>query len=268
MGTFDDRVVLVTGGGTGIGRALAAAFHREGARVAIASRDPEHLKQAALVITARAGAGAEDPHARLLPLRLDVRVREAAESVASRVADTWGRIDILINNAGISGITPIDAGGETAEARWHDILATNLTGVYFMTRACLPHMKEGGRILNIASVLGKFGVAGYTAYCSAKHGVIGFTRALAGELAPRKITVNALCPGWVDTAMAETGVRESAERLGISREAFKKAAMERVPLARFIRPEEVALLALYLVSPQAEAVTGQAINIEGGATTW
>ncbi|HET9482190.1 MAG TPA: SDR family oxidoreductase, partial [Candidatus Polarisedimenticolia bacterium] len=176
--------------------------------------------------------------------------------------------DVLVNNAGASGQNPIDASGPEADQKWLDLIATNLTGLYYMTRACLPHIPDGGRVINIASVLGKFGVPGYTAYCASKHGVIGFTRALAGELAPRGITVNAICPGWVDTAMAETGVRESATRLGVTTVEFKQAANQRVPLGRFLRPDEVAPLALYLASPAAAAMTGQAVNIEGGATTW
>ena len=265
-GRFADRVVLVTGGGTGIGRALSMAFYLEGARVAIASRDPEHLKKAVNLIAARAPADA--PHGELLPVRVDVRVKGSVRNAVSSVVETWGDVGILINNAGISGQNSIETPGEEPDQKWLDVIDTNLHGIYHMTRACLPHMPEGGRIINISSVLGKFGVAGYTAYCASKHAVVGFTRALAAELAPRGITVNAICPGWVDTAMAETGVKETAARLGITPAEFKKSALERVPLNRFLKPEEVAPLALYLGSPEAAGMTGQALNIEGGATTW
>jgi len=260
----DERVVVVTGGGTGIGRALAAAFHAAGARVAIASRNPDNLKKATQVLSARGdGAG------RLLPVRVDVRVRDLAGRAAAQVAEAWGRVDVLVNNAGVSGRNPIEeADAEAADARWREILETNLNGMYYMTRACLPLMSEGGRIINISSVLGKFGVPGYTAYCTSKHGVVGFTRALAAELAPRRITVNAICPGWVDTSMAHQGISETAASLGVTPEEFHRTAMDRVPLGRILRPEEVAPLALYIASPEAEAMTGQAVNIEGGATTW
>jgi len=263
--SFDGRVVIVTGGATGIGRALAGAFYEAGAKVAIASRDPDNLKKAASVIAARGGKEAAAD--RLLPVRLDVRVRESAASVAAHVAGSWGGIDILVNNAGVSGQTPVD-GAPEVDQRWTDIVATTLDGAWHMTRACLPSMPKGGRIINVSSVLGKFGVAGYGAYCAAKHGMIGLTRALAAELAPRGITVNAICPGWVDTSMAEKGVAESAARLGTTPQEFRAAANARVPLGRFLRPEELAPLALYLASAAAEAMTGQAINLEGGATTW
>jgi NAD(P)-dependent dehydrogenase (short-subunit alcohol dehydrogenase family) len=267
--TMIDRVVLVTGGGTGIGRALAAAFLESGARVAIASRDPEQLKKGAAVILARSPAAGTAPAAdRLMPLRLDVTVDAAAVSVASRLVEAWGRIDVLVNNAGQSGHTPVEASGPEADRLWREILEVNLHGVWRMIRACLPHMPDGARILNVSSVLGKFGVARYGAYCASKHGVIGLTRSLAAELAPRGITVNAICPGWVDTAMSESGVRQTAAALGIDPAAFRKGAMERVPLGRFLRPEEIAPLALYLASPEAAGLTGQAINLEGGATTW
>ena len=125
-----------------------------------------------------------------------------------------------------------------------------------------------GRILNVSSVLGKFGVAGYAAYCASKHGVIGFTRALALELAPRRITVNALCPGWVETDMARQGVEESARLAGISPEEFRRQAEKRVPLGRFIDPSEVARLALFLASETGAGMTGQSINLDGGAAMW
>lgn len=265
MGMFEQRVVILTGGGTGIGRALATAFHAEGARVAVASRDPEHLKKAVNVIATRGGAAAGE---RLLPVRVDVRVRESAEVAVGQVVETWGRVDVLINNAGLSGQNPIDAPDPEADRKWLDIIGTNLHGSYYMTRACLPHMVTGGRIINISSVLGKFGVPAYSAYCASKHGVVGLTRALAAELAPRGITVNAICPGWVDTQMSDNGVKEIAQRLGVTPQEFKKTAIERVPLGRFLKPEEIAPLVLYVASPAAAALTGQAVNIEGGATTW
>ena len=218
-----------------------------------------------MIVSRPDGAGSSE---RLIATPLDVRDRAAVAAAVRRVAERWQRIDVLINNAGLSGQNPIDADGSGPEEKWLDIVDTNLTGTFYMTRACLPYIPRGGRIINISSVLGKFGVAGYSAYCASKHGVIGLTRALSEELAARQITVNAICPGWVDTAMAREGVQEMADKLGIEPERFRAAAMERVPLGRFLRPEEIGPLVLYIASPEAEAMTGQAINLEGGATTW
>jgi NAD(P)-dependent dehydrogenase (short-subunit alcohol dehydrogenase family) len=262
-----DRVVVITGGGQGIGLAMAKTLHAAGARVAIASRNARNLQTVAMEINT-------GDH-RIIPLRCDVTLRDEVEVMIGNVVEVWDRIDILVNNAGVSGMTPVDTGGdpgaaELSERRWHDILSTNLTGMYYCTREAVRHMPgEGrGRILNLSSVLGKFGVAGYAAYCTSKTGVIGFTRALALELAPKRITVNALCPGWVSTDMALRGLEETARSKGISVEKFRQEAEARVPLQRFIEPAEVARLALFLASDAGAGITGQAINLDGGAAMW
>ncbi len=262
-----DRVAVITGGGRGIGLAIARAFHGAGARVAIASRDAKTLQTVA--------AEMNDGDHRIVPFRCDVTLKDEVEVMIGNVVEVWERVDILVNNAGISGRTPIEPGGgpeeeQRAERRWHDILATNLTGMYHCSREALRHIPDGGRgrILNMSSVLGKFGVPGYAAYCASKAGVIGFTRALALELAPRRITVNALCPGWVDTDMARQGVEECARAEGKSAEDFRREAESRVPLGRFLAPAEIARLALFLASDAGAGFTGQAINLDGGAAMW
>src|ERR671923_2084672 len=128
--------------------------------------------------------------------------------------------------------------------------------MYLVTREAVPMMSRGGRIVNLSSVLGRFGVPGYTAYCASKHGVIGFTRALALELAPQQITVNALCPGWVDTEMAAEGMRQGAAATGQTFEQFRDKALGAVPIKRIIQPEEVAQLVGFLTSTSAAAITG------------
>jgi NAD(P)-dependent dehydrogenase (short-subunit alcohol dehydrogenase family) len=132
----------------------------------------------------------------------------------------------------------------------------------------LKHMPDqaGGRIINISSVLGKFGVPGYTAYCTTKHGMIGFTRALALEVVRRGITVNTICPGWVDTEMATLGIKETAAFQGITPEQFKAQAVSAIPIKRFLETDEVANLVCYVASEKAKGITGQAINICGGQT--
>ncbi|MBI4489126.1 MAG: SDR family oxidoreductase [Deltaproteobacteria bacterium] len=254
---FMGKVAVVTGGGTGIGKAISMTLAKNGARVAIASRDPSHLATAAEEFKALGHP--------LLPIQMDVRKKEHVQGAVSKVLQAWGSIDILVNNAGLSGLTRID---DQDDSRWYDIVETNLTGMYVVTKEVLKVMKDhsDGRIINISSVLGKFGVPGYSAYCASKHGVIGFTKALALEVAARGITVNAICPGWVDTEMARLGMREGAAYQGISVEKFKIQAMEAVPLKRLIDAEEVAHLVLYLTSDKASGITGQAINICGGQT--
>jgi NAD(P)-dependent dehydrogenase (short-subunit alcohol dehydrogenase family) len=200
---------------------------------------------------------------RSITVTMDVRDRESVEAGVRRIVDRFGRVDVVVNNAGISGVTPIDAEDTRP---WIDIIQTNILGTYHVTRCSAPHMTDGGRVIMISSVLGKFGVPGYTAYCAAKTGLIGFTRALALELAPRKITVNALCPGWTDTEMARAGMEDLAAEQGITLEEFKQQAMSRVPLGEMVTPEEVANLVAFLVSDGGKNITGQAISICGGST--
>ena len=253
---LQQKVAVVTGGGRGIGKGIAQLYARHGAAVILCSRSQSCVEQTATELNKAGG------RARAIPL--DVRRREDFPAFADQVHREFGRVDILVNNAGISGMTPISA---DSDSLWLDIIDTNVNGTYLATRHLLPLIPDGGRIINISSVLGKFGVAGYGAYCASKHGVIGLTRALAAELALRKITVNAICPGWVDTDMTRQGVTQIAASLGVRVEVFWKSAMERVPLGRSVEIEEVAALALYLASEEAAAMTGQALNICGGATT-
>jgi len=263
---LENRVAVITGGARGIGRAIAETFHQEGARVAIASRTTKNLQSLASQLNQGGGH-------RLVPFRCDVREKDEVEVLIGNVIELWERIDILVNNAGISGVTPLtaaDVDDEAIDKRWDDILATNLTGVYYCTRAAVRHMPDGGqgRVVNISSVLGKFGVPGYGAYCASKHGVIGFTKALAHELAPRGITVNAICPGWVDTDMSRQGIEESARLRGVAAGDFRREAESQVPLGHFVPAAEIAQMAAYLASDAAASITGQALNVDGGAAMW
>jgi NAD(P)-dependent dehydrogenase (short-subunit alcohol dehydrogenase family) len=242
-----NKVAIITGASRGIGRAIAKKLYEEGASLALCARSPIR----------------DFPDERSLAVTMDVRDQKSVDSGIRRIVDRFGKIDIVVNNAGIASVTPVDA---AATAPWVDIIQTNLIGTYYVTRAAAPHVPNGGRVIMISSVLGKFGVPGYTAYCAAKTGLIGFTRSLALELAPRKITVNALCPGWTDTEMARAGMREIASSAGISVEEFKKQAMSQVPLGEMVEPEEVANLVAFLCAPTGDKVTGQAISICGGST--
>jgi ketoreductase len=245
--SIKNKVAIITGASRGIGLAIARKLYEQGAGVALCAR-----------------SRIEDfPADRALAVAMDVRDHQSVDGGVRRIVDRFGKIDIVVNNAGVSGVTPIDA-GDTGP--WADIIQTNIMGAYFVTRAAVPHVPDGGRIVTISSVLGKFGVPGYTAYCASKTGLIGFTRALALELAPRKITVNALCPGWTDTEMARSGMRDIAAGMGISVEDFKKQAMSAVPLGEMVAPEEVADLVSFLVSDTGKHITGQAISICAGST--
>jgi ketoreductase len=246
-------IVLVTGGGRGIGRAIAIAFAEPGATVAVAARTTVQLEETAGAIEAR-GATA-------IVLPMDVTDEHAVERAFARLAAATGRLDVVVNNAGVGGGQDID---NADTARWRHVVDTNLWGTFLVSRRAVRMIGEGGRIVNMSSVLGRFGVPGYTAYCASKHGIIGFTRALALELAPRRITVNAVCPGWVETDMAAEGMSLGAEAMGISFEEFRARALGRVPIGRIIQPNEVAELVKFLASPYASAITGQAYNICGG----
>ena len=247
------RTVVVTGGGRGIGKAIALAFAEPGAHVIITSRTESQLTQTAAEITAK-GANAT-------AIAMDVT---DAANVAHGFGSLHGRVthvDILVNNAGVGG-------GEIVQgsdiARWKRTIDTNLFGMYLVTRQILPLMADEGRIVNLSSVLGRFGVPGYTAYCASKHGVIGFTRALSLEVLKRKITVNAISPGWVDTDMAVQGMTQGATHAKVTFDEFKKQMIDEVPINRIIDPSEVAALVKFLCSKEASAITGQTYNICGG----
>jgi NAD(P)-dependent dehydrogenase (short-subunit alcohol dehydrogenase family) len=243
----------VTGGGRGIGRAVALAFAEPGAIVAIGSRTAAQLDRTAQEIRDR---GAE-----AIAVEMNVTDSHSVQSALSRLHARGIRIDVLVNNAGVGGGEPVQGSDEQA---WRRIIDTNVVGTYLVCRAALPLVVEGGRIINLSSVLGRFGVAGYSAYCASKHAIIGFTRALALELTDRSITVNAISPGWVDTDMAVEGMTLGASAMGITYEEFRRRALKAVPIKRIIQPEEVAGLVRFLASPAAAAITGQTYNICGG----
>ena len=249
------RTVLVTGGGRGIGRAIARALAGPGTLVAVAARTGAQLRSTVGELETLGG--------RALAIEIDVADDRSVAAGIARLREASPRIDVVVNNAGIGGGEPIQG---SDIARWRRMIDVNLTGMYLVTREALGLMPDGGRIVNQSSVLGRFGVPGYTAYCASKHGVIGFTRALALELAPRQITVNALCPGWVDTDMAAEGMRQGAGATGKTFDQFRESALGAVPIKRIIQPEEVAELVRFLASPAASAITGQAYNICGGQT--
>jgi NAD(P)-dependent dehydrogenase (short-subunit alcohol dehydrogenase family) len=249
MKPLDSRVAVVTGGGTGIGRAIAERLARDGARVAVAGRDFERLTKAASEIGVK-------------PYRLDVRDPDACGAVFAAVARDLGPPTIVVANAGVGGPNEPGPGD-----RWRDVVATNLDGAYWTARAAAAAFPARGRadVVFVASILAKIGVPGYTAYCASKAGILGLTRALAVELAPRQVMVNAVCPGWVETSMAMEGLTGMAAAMGTSVEQARAKAMEQVPLGRMSSPRDVANLVAWLVSPECVGVTGQSLDINNGA---
>jgi meso-butanediol dehydrogenase / (S,S)-butanediol dehydrogenase / diacetyl reductase len=252
---LDRQVAWVTGGGRGIGRAIAAALAHAGAAVVVSARSADEVAAAARAIEAAGGQA--------LGVRCDVTdeadVRAACDAAIAR----FQRVDILINNAGFAESVPIV---RLEPALWDKTIAVNLTGTYRCTRAVLPAMIERrhGRIVNIASVAGRVGFQYTAAYCAAKHGVLGFTRAAALEVASKGITVNAVCPGWVDTPMTAAAIGKIVETTGRSAADARRALEAMNPLGRLIHPEEVAAVVLFLAGPDAAAITGQAYGVDGG----
>jgi NAD(P)-dependent dehydrogenase (short-subunit alcohol dehydrogenase family) len=247
---------LVTGAGSGIGTGIARVLARDGARLALLGRRRAALQQVADALPARAEAQV---------LAADVTDLPAMRRAVARAAKAFGGLDVVVANAGIGGPNACALPGPD---RWHEIVRTNLDGVYHTVLAALPHLADGGRVVAISSVLGRFGVPGYTAYCASKHGVIGFVKALALELAPRRITVNAICPGWVDTDMAAAGMQGMADALGVDFATARAQALAAVPLGRILEPDEIGATVAWLCSPGAAGMTGQAISHCGGQVMW
>lgn len=250
---LSEKVAFVTGASRGIGEAISRRFAAEGARVALAARNEVACEKIAFDIRSQRGEA--------FAIGCDVTLAFSVSSAIAAVVSRWGRIDVLVNGAGLGGPTPL---GDPDDSRWNAILATNLTAVFRITREAAAHLPAGGRVLNISSVLGRFGVAGFAAYSASKHGVIGLTRTLALELAARQITVNALVPGWVETEMAREGFRRIGEQTDGGEAEGRRIAAKMAPLGRVLDPEEVAGLAAYLASDEARSITGQAITIDGG----
>lgn len=253
---FQDRVVI-TGAGSGIGAACVRRLARPGRRLALLGRRREPLD---LVADQARDAGAE-----VISVTCDVRDGESIDRAVGRVVESFSGIDVLVNAAGIAG------GGVTcdeADSHWDDVLLTNLSGSFRMSREVLRRggmlERQWGRIINIASTGGKQGVVYAAAYSASKHGVVGLTKSLGLELARTGVTVNAVCPGFVETEMAVHARCAYAAIHGVTPEEMGRRIEARVPIGRYINPDEVASVVAYLASAETSAITAQAWNVCGG----
>ncbi|HKC12062.1 MAG TPA: SDR family NAD(P)-dependent oxidoreductase [Vicinamibacteria bacterium] len=246
-------VALVTGAAGAIGRAITAALRARGAQVIATD----------LAMSARLAAQ-RGPGPVPKAMKLDVTSAAGVRRVFGRVVKEYGRLDLLVNNAGTVSFAPFI---ELTERQWDQAFAVNTRGAFLCARAAARHMIArggGGRIVNVSSIAARVGFRFQAHYCAAKAAVLGLTKALALELAPHHITVNAVCPGAVDTRMLEQALRESSVLAGLSAADYRRMVLSSIPLGRFQTPEDVASLVAFLTSPAAANMTGEAINVDGG----
>jgi len=247
--------IVVTGAGTGIGRAIALGMSKRGARVILMARNLDRLEETASQVRADGGEAST--------YSCDIRQKGDVEGAFSAAVKAHGSLHGLVANSGIGG-----ANVPGPEDRFEDLVQTNLVGSYYCLRAAQQHMAPGPEsrhMVVISSILGRFGVPGYTGYCASKTALLGLVRALSLELAGDGILVNAVCPGWVDTDMAWEGIDGMAQGMQVSREEAHRIAMGPVPLGRMSTPDEIAKTVAFLMSADATSITGQGIDVNAGA---
>lgn len=255
--SLKNQVAIVTGGGAGIGRAICIALAAHGATVLAADMSLKNAEETVSMICAAGGQAAA--------MQVDVTSAADAEAMVARTVELFGKVDLLYNNAGICTVSEIE---KMPEDWWDKIFAVNCKGVFLCSKAVIPQMKKqgSGRIINTASQAGKGAIPKQVHYCATKAAVIGFTRALAIELKDTGIRVNCFCPGSVMSEMTMREAQAVYELDGIEPEQSLKDWQAAIPLGRWVTPEDVADIAVFLASDYAEYMTGQAVNISGGQT--
>jgi len=244
------KTALITGGGRGIGRAIAERLAALGAKVVVSGRTEPELN----AVAAATGG---------LAVQMDVADRASIEASLLALRERAGRVDILVNNAGAAESAPFD---RTSDALWDRMIAVNVTSAFTLCRALIPEMVKAGfgRVINIASTAGVTGFVYTTAYCASKHALVGMTRAIALEVARANVTVNAVCPGWVETKLLEETVARISRKTGRGEDEARKALAGMSPQQRLVQPDEVAHLVAMLCADEAKSIHGQAMLIDGG----
>lgn len=245
-------VLFVTGAGRGVGRAIALRFARDGYAVAVTGRSHPHVHETAESILASGGEA--------LALTCDVASRDDVCRAVALTEQRLGPIDVLVNNAGIASSAPFV---KMDDEMWDATLAVNLTGTYNCMRAIAPGMfdRRYGRVINIASTAGRVGYPYTAAYVASKHGVLGLTRAVALEAKDRGVTVNAICPGWLDSEMTDQTIARIVEKTRLTADEARRTLEQMNPQGRLIAPDEVAAVAAFLASPEAVGINGQDVDV-------
>ena len=253
---LDGAVVVLTGAAGGIGKALAAAFAAQGTTLVLVDREAAALER----LAASLGATARTVH----PVACDLAHDADVARLSGRIGRECGRVDVLVNNAGVEYPTPLADGDAQAMPRWAALLDNNVVSMARLTRALLPLLSRGASVINQSSIWGHTGVADFSAYSASKHAVIGLTRSLAFELAPREIRVNAVCPGWIRTAAAMRSLEAMAAQRGLDRAAMEAQITARQALPGLLEPEDIAGVFLFLASADSAALTGQSLVASRG----
>jgi meso-butanediol dehydrogenase / (S,S)-butanediol dehydrogenase / diacetyl reductase len=253
-----NKVAIVTGGGRGIGQTICRTMAAEGATIVVVDIDRAAAEETAALIR---GLGRES-----LALAVNVTNKAQVQAMVGNVVGAFGRIDVLMNNVGVLAISSVL---DMAEETWDKVMTINTKGTFLCSQAVLPVMirQRQGKIINMSSQAGKEGSALSSVYAASKHAVIGFTQSLAKEVGEYNITVNAVCPGSVDTEMLDTiYFPEKARLSGMAPEEYRRSFVNRIPMKRMARAEEVGYLVVFLASSEADYITGTAVNVAGGSS--